>query len=116
MDTELFKGTLTLLILSMLSRKPMYGYELALSVHRLSGGAFTFKEGSLYPSLHKLQGEGLLTGEWEEGPSAEGPGRKRRYYHITTKGREALAEKMASWRELCGAVNCVLNSDKGPSL
>jgi PadR family transcriptional regulator, regulatory protein PadR len=113
MDTELFKGTLALLILSMLSRKPMYGYELATSVHRLSGGAFTFKEGSLYPSLHKLQAEGLLTGEWEEGPSAEGPGRKRRYYHITAKGRAALAEKVASWKELCSGVNHILEKRDG---
>ncbi len=113
MDTELFKGTLSLLILAMLSRKAMYGYELAATVHQHTQGAFTFREGSLYPSLHKLQAEGLLKGEWEEGPSTEGPGRKRRYYHITAKGRAALAEKMASWRELCGAVNCVLENRDG---
>jgi len=113
MDTELFKGTLSLLILAMLSRKPMYGYELALTVHQCTQGAFTFKEGSLYPSLHKLQAEGLLTGKWEDGPSAEGPGRKRRYYHITAKGRAALAEKQKSWNELCLAVNRVLEDSDG---
>ena len=74
MDTELFKGTLSLLILAMLSRKAMYGYELAATVHQHTRGAFTFREGSLYPSLHKLQAEGLLRGEWEDGPSTEGPG------------------------------------------
>jgi DNA-binding PadR family transcriptional regulator len=110
MDTELFKGTLSLLILSMLSRNPMYGYELASTVHQHTQGAFVFREGSLYPSLHKLQAEGLLSGQWEEGPSSDGPGRKRRYYHITDKGRAALEEKRHSWNELCVAVNRVLEN------
>jgi DNA-binding PadR family transcriptional regulator len=113
MDTELFKGTLSLLILSMLSRRPMYGYELAATVHQFTNGTFTFREGSLYPSLHKLQAEGLLTGKWEDGPSNDGPGRKRRYYHITSKGRAALADKRRSWDELCHAVNSVLETPHG---
>ena len=59
MDTELLKGTLSLLILSLLSRKPMYGYELAATVHKETDGTFTWREGSLYPSLHKMQADGL---------------------------------------------------------
>ena len=115
MDTELFKGTLSLLILSMLSRKPMYGYELASTVHQCTQGTFTFREGSLYPSLHKMQAEGLVAGQWEEGAGGEGggPGRKRRYYHITDKGRALLAEKRQSWAELCLAVNRVLEDPHG---
>src|SRR5262245_251696 len=101
MDTELLKGTLSLLILSLLSRKSMYGYELAATVHRDTDGAFTWREGSLYPSLHKLESEGLIVGEWEEKET----GRKRRYYDITKKGRTALADKLQSWSELCRAVN-----------
>src|SRR5262245_19330581 len=96
MDTELLKGTLSLLILSLLARKAMYGYEIAATVHRETEGAFTWREGSLYPSLHKLQADGLITGEWEEKET----GRKRRYYHITAKGKAALAEKRDSWKEL----------------
>lgn len=104
MDTELLKGTLSLLILSLLSRKPMYGYEIAATVHRDTDGAFTWREGSLYPSLHKLEQGGLITGEWEEKET----GRKRRYYHITKDGRKALKEKLESWTELCQAVNRIL--------
>jgi PadR family transcriptional regulator PadR len=104
MDTELLKGTLSLLILSLLSRKPMYGYELAATVHRDTDGAFTWREGSLYPSLHKLEQGGFITGEWEEKET----GRKRRYYHITKDGRKALKEKLESWTELCQAVNSIL--------
>src|SRR5436190_12544813 len=99
MDTELLKGTLSLLILSLLSRKAMYGYELAATVHHDTDGAFEWREGSLYPSLHKLEQLGLIKGEWED---KEG-GRKRRYYHITKTGRTALAEKVQSWGELCQA-------------
>src|SRR5215831_13520293 len=109
MDTELLKGTLSLLILSLLSRKSMYGYEIAATVHRDTEGAFTWREGSLYPSLHKLDADGLIAGEWEEKET----GRKRRYYHITDKGREALAQKRQSWNELCRAVNRILEISHG---
>jgi transcriptional regulator len=109
MDTELLKGTLSLLILSLLSRKAMYGYEMAATVHRDTHGAFTWREGSLYPSLHKLEADGLIVGEWEQTEN----GRKRRYYHISAKGRAALAEKSQSWNELCQGVNRVLEASNG---
>ena len=109
MDTELLKGTLSLLILSLLARKPMYGYEIAATVHRDTDGTFTWREGSLYPSLHKLEQGGLIVGEWEEKET----GRKRRYYHITKEGRAALKEKMQSWAELCRAVNRILEQSHG---
>ena len=109
MDTELLKGTLSLLILSLLSRKAMYGYEIAATVHRDTDGTFTWREGSLYPSLHKLEADGLIVGEWEEKET----GRKRRYYHITPKGRAALKEKLQSWNALCDAVNRILEQSDG---
>src|SRR6187397_2454635 len=104
MDSELVKGTLALLILSLLSRRSMYGYELAATVHRDTDGAFTWREGSLYPSLHKLEQSGLIVGEWEERET----GRKRRYYRLTKAGRTALREKEQHWAALGAAVNQVL--------
>jgi PadR family transcriptional regulator PadR len=109
MDSELLKGTLALLILSLLSRKSMYGYELAATVHRDTDGTFTWREGSLYPNLHKLEQGGLIEGEWEEKET----GRKRRYYKITKKGRSALGEKVQSWNELSSAVNRILEKSNG---
>ncbi|MFL5340535.1 MAG: PadR family transcriptional regulator [Gemmataceae bacterium] len=109
MDSELVKGTLSLLILSLLTRAAMYGYEIAATVHRETGGAFTFKEGSLYPSLHKLQADELIVGEWEEKET----GRKRRYYHITARGRSALKEKEQAWATLTAAVNGILETSHG---
>jgi PadR family transcriptional regulator PadR len=109
LDTELAKGTLSLLILSLLSRRAMYGYEIAATVQRDTGGVFVWKEGSLYPSLHKLQAEGCLKGEWEQSEE----GRKRRYYHLTPKGRAVLKEKVQAWEELTGAVESILEKSHG---
>jgi transcriptional regulator len=109
MDSELLKGTLSLLILSLLSRKAMYGYEIAATVHRDTDGTFTWREGSLYPSLHKMEADGLIVGEWEEKET----GRKRRYYHITKQGRTALREKVQSWSDLYHAVNRILEKSDG---
>jgi len=71
----------------------MYGYQLSKELQRRSKGYFEFKEGTLYPALHRMQKEGLLRGEWqvvEEGPS-------RKYYHLTDKGREELARSRRAW-------------------
>ena len=109
MDTELVKGTLSLLILSLLTRTSMYGYEIAATVHRDTDGAFTWREGSLYPSLHKMQADGLIVGAWEEKET----GRRRRYYRITAKGRAALREKIKAWKTLSQAVNRILEKSDG---
>jgi PadR family transcriptional regulator, regulatory protein PadR len=109
MDAELVKGTLALLILSLLSRKSMYGYEIAATVHRDTDGTFTWREGSLYPNLHKMEQGGLIVGAWEEKET----GRKRRYYKITKKGRTALDEKVQSWNALSEAVSRVLEKSNG---
>jgi len=104
MDTELLKGTLSLLIMSLLSRKPMYGYELATTVGLDTHGAFEWKEGSLYPALHKLEKEGLIRSKWQGKPGT----RRRKYYHLTEAGRKELAQKSESWNQLCRAVGQVL--------
>jgi transcriptional regulator len=111
MDSELLKGTLSLVILSLVSQRPMYGYEIAATVHELTNGSFAWREGSLYPNLHKLEADGLVDGRWEEKPT----GRKRRYYHITRQGRAALSQKVRSWNGLCQGVNRILEQSHGKS-
>ena len=107
MDTELLKGTLSLLILSLLGRKEMYGYEIVKTVKEATGGALEWKEGSLYPNLHKLEREGLIVGSWH----AEQGQRRRRYYGLTAAGRRVLAGELASWRQLSKAVDQVLKAE-----
>jgi PadR family transcriptional regulator PadR len=103
-DAELIKGTLSLLVLSLLSRRRMYGYEIVTTVRRETGGAFEWKEGSLYPCLHKLERDGLVRGQWR----GRKGGRRRKYYHLTEAGRTALAEKTESWRRLRAAMDRIL--------
>ena len=107
MDTELLKGTLSLLILSLLGRKEMYGYEIVKRVEEATDGALRWKEGSLYPNLHKLERDGLIVGRWHE----EAGQRRRRYYGLTAAGRRALAGELASWRMLAKAVDQILKAE-----
>jgi PadR family transcriptional regulator, regulatory protein PadR len=98
-----FKGTLPTLILEALVREPSHGYRIAQRIKERSQGVLDFKEGTLYPALHKLENEGQL----ESYERAE-KGRLRRYYRITQSGRKALSKDRAEWRELSRAVTIIL--------
>jgi PadR family transcriptional regulator PadR len=98
-----FKGTLPTLILETLVREPSHGYRIALEIKERSEGVLDFKEGTLYPALHKLENEGLV--ESYEGVEK---GRPRRYYRITKAGRKSLAKDRVEWRELSRAVTVIL--------
>lgn len=87
------KRSTTVLLLSLLAERPMHGYQLARELERRSEGFFEFKEGTLYPALHRLEQAGLLSSEWEV--VAEGPSRK--VYRITDRGRRALADAASEW-------------------
>lgn len=107
-DTELIKGTLSLIILSLLSRRAMYGYQIVETVREESDGVLEWKAGSLYPSLHKLEKDGLIRGEWEGKPAS----RQRKYYHITKTGRATLGEKKESWSQLAKALTKIMGKSK----
>lgn len=98
-----FKGTLPTLILEALVHGPSHGYRIAKRIKERSEGVLDFKEGTLYPALHKLENDGLV--ESKEG--AEN-GRSRRYYSITDAGRRTLATDRSEWRELSRAVTMIL--------
>jgi PadR family transcriptional regulator PadR len=90
---DLRKGSVEILILALLQEQAMYGYQLAKELRRRSKGYFEFKEGTLYPALHRMENEGLVRGEWqvvEQGPS-------RKYYHLTPEGREQLTRSRRDW-------------------
>jgi PadR family transcriptional regulator, regulatory protein PadR len=98
-----FKGTLPTLILETLEQEPSHGYRIAQQIKERSQGVLDFKEGTLYPALHKLENEGHVQ-------SYEGieKGRPRRYYRITKSGRAILAKDRAEWRQLSRAVTLIL--------
>jgi len=101
---ELLKGNTETLLLSLLSIQPMYGYQIIKELKRRSNGYFTFREGTLYPALHRLEAAKLVRGSWEQLPS----GKERRYYHLTEKGLCLLEEKVAEWRGFYSAVNMIM--------
>ena len=101
---DLMKGSTDSLLLYLISQQPMYGYQIIKELERRSQGYFRFKEGTLYPALHRLERAGLILGKWQVLPS----GRQRRYYYITGKGRYALVEKRNQWQDFLAAMNLVL--------
>lgn len=106
-NKELLKGSTTILILSLLKRKPMYGYEIIKEIELRSSGVFNFKEGTLYPILHTLESNEMVESFWSEGESS----RKRKYYKITDKGNKQLKEKEDEWKLFTNTVNTILLED-----
>jgi PadR family transcriptional regulator PadR len=105
-EKELLKGNTEALLLSLISLQAMYGYQIIKELERRSQGYFKFGEGTLYPALHRLERQGLLTSRWERLPS----GQERKYYFITEKGRRVLAAKTKEWQNFSTAINLVLQA------
>ena len=103
-DSDLVRSTAEPIVLRLVSERPMYGYEIIKIVNERTDGAFEWKEGTLYPCLHRLEGAGLVASEWQTAAN----GRRRKYYGITRKGAALLAEKASEWREFAVAVNTLL--------
>jgi len=101
---DLMKGSTDSLLLYLISQQPMYGYQIIKELETRSQGYFKFKEGTLYPALHRLERAGLILGMWQVLPG----GRQRRYYHITDKGCSILIEKRDQWRDFLAAMNLIL--------
>ncbi|HKS72734.1 MAG TPA: PadR family transcriptional regulator [Terriglobales bacterium] len=99
-----FKGTLPTLILEALQHEPSHGYRIAQGIKERSRGILDFKEGTLYPALHKLENDGLV--ESYEGSEN---GRSRRYYRITKDGHKVLDKDRAEWRKFSRAVSTILS-------
>ena len=101
---------LRLLILAVLARQPEHGYAIAQAIHTLSDGLLIAREGTLYPVLHAMEGEGLIQSEEQ----AVG-GRVRREYQLTPKGRTTLKQSRQSWTKQVDAVQAVLGLAERPA-
>lgn len=114
---DMRQGSTTILILSLLSEGPMYGYQIVKELAARSGGVFEFKEGTLYPALHRMEQEGLVRSYWESVDTAvtdpEGFHPPRKYYAITEKGQDALAHRAADWSSFARALLRVLEGTVG---
>lgn len=102
---QLFKGSLTTIVLKLLTeQEKMYGYEITKKVKELTNGEVGLTEGALYPALHKLESEGMLT------VSVEHMGnRPRKYYALTRAGKKEVKNKLAEFQSFLNQMQTVLN-------
>src|SRR5689334_20132111 len=103
-NKELMKGSTGTLILSLLVRKQMYGYEIIKELEVLSSGLFEMREGTLYPILHTFEEAGFVESNWV----GEAGTRQRKYYSLTKAGRSFLKEKKEEWISFKVAVDKVV--------
>jgi len=102
-NPDFLNGVPELLILGLLSRRPMYGYELIQAIRQSSQGTLAFGEGCVYPILHRLEAGGLLAGRRQMVG-----GRNRIVYRVTAKGSKRFCHSATAWRQIVEAIQHAL--------
>jgi len=102
--SDLYTGTLDLLILKAVSWGPRHGYAIGRWIRESTSEVLNVQEGALYPALHRLERKGLLSEEWRTSET----GRQAKYYSLTTEGRSQLRSERKRWREYTTAVTRAL--------
>ena len=100
-DKDLVAAAATPLVLGILAEGESYGYAILKRVRELSGGRLSWTDGMLYPLLHRLERQGLVTAAWQP------EGRRRKHYALTTAGEAALAERRQQWEVVADALDRV---------
>ena len=103
-SSELIRSSTGLLILTLLRDRPMYGYEILMTLENRGNGDLKFKQGTLYPLLYRLKREGWLKPKWETPPQ----GKKRKVYSLTTAGRKVQRARLKEWHRFTKAVDSIL--------
>jgi transcriptional regulator len=104
-NTEMLKGTLDLLVLRTLELRPLHGIAIADRIRQVTNGTFAIGPGSLFPSLHRLEREGWIRGEWV----VSDRGRRTRSYELTAAGKRQLAAERRQWARIVAAIGQVLD-------
>lgn len=107
--SNLFTGTLDLLVLRTVSPGPLHGYAIGKHLRETSSGVLDVEEGALYPALHRLEKRGLLRSEWGRTDT----GRRAKFYALTDDGRAHLEDEVERWRAHADAVRTVLGASEG---
>ena len=108
-ESQLLKGVAPVVVLEILSRGQMYGYELSEAIEQRSRDILTLGKGTLYPLLYNLEAKKLVKGKWQEAEN----GRKRRYYSITSTGKTHLSRQKEELRELTTGLDFILGGALG---
>lgn len=106
-NPDFLNGVPEMLILRLVSRQPMYGYEIVQAIRSATGGELEFGEGCVYPILHRLEAEGLLSSKRQAAS-----GRSRVVYRITAKGARQIADTIVAWQKIVSAINQALHGGK----
>jgi len=103
---DLPQGTLDLLILKTLALGPQHGWAISERIQQISNDALQILQGSLYPSLHRLERRGLISARW----GASENNRRAKYYELTRSGRKKLEGETAAWRKLALVIGQILDT------
>ncbi len=103
---ELKKGSVELMVLSVIEDEPRHGYDIGKHIEIRSGGQIQFHVTSLYPVLYRMENRGWITGRWVE---KEGV-RRRCYYSLTAEGEKILTRERKKWQAFTAAVNEVIGA------
>jgi transcriptional regulator len=101
---DLVQGTLDLLVLKILALQPMHGWAISLRLKSISNEVLQVSEGSLYPSLHKLEQEGWIKSEWKTTEN----NRRAKFYSLTRLGKGQLETETANWQRLSTAITHIV--------
>lgn len=101
---QLSRGEFGILLLALLARREMYGYELVTQLRATSNGVIDLPEGTVYPALRRLERDGLIAGHWVDIGAAP----RRRYYALTAAGHGALVAGRHDWQRFTSAADAVL--------
>ena len=104
--TDLLQGTLDLLILQTLARKPMHGSGISKRLRQITKGVFHVNPGSFFPALYRLEQKGWAKGSW----GASENNRRARFYRLTRAGRKQLREETRNWQRISLAIDRVLET------
>ena len=107
--SDLFTGTLDLLILRTLRIEPLHGYGVGKALRDGSEGVLSVEEGALYPALHRLERRGLVESAWGRTDT----GRRAKFYRLTSPGEAHLTAEADRWTAFSGAVAAILGEGKG---
>lgn len=107
-ESQLLKGVAPVVVLQILSRGKMYGYQLSEAIEQRSDDILSLGKGTLYPLLYNLEAKKLVKGSWETSEA----GRKRRYYSITSKGKTHLAAQKQQLQQFHAGLDLIF----GPAL
>jgi len=103
--SDVLRGTLDLLVLTVLAAGPMHGWGISQRLQQRSRGMLEVNQGSLYPALQRLAQKGWIESEWRVTEN----NRRAKYYRLTRAGRRAVGVETAQWRRYVGAVELVLD-------